>query len=92
MNNNSKTIVALLAGLASGAALGILFAPGKGEETLDKLSRSIKDLKDRILGKGKEEIDQLVKVEKDVSDQIKSKSTSVKSVADESANDSISQV
>lgn len=59
MNDNSKTVVALLAGLAAGAALGILFAPDKGEETVDKLSRSLRDLKDRVLDKAQNEIESL---------------------------------
>jgi gas vesicle protein len=42
MNDNTKVVVALLAGLAAGAALGILFAPEKGTETRDKLSESLK--------------------------------------------------
>jgi gas vesicle protein len=41
MNDNTKVVVALLAGLAAGAALGILFAPEKGTETRDKLSESL---------------------------------------------------
>ena len=48
MNDNSKVVVALLAGLAAGAALGLLFAPEKGSETRDKLGQSLKDFGDSI--------------------------------------------
>jgi gas vesicle protein len=41
MSDNTKVMVALLAGLAAGAALGILFAPEAGAETRDKLSWAI---------------------------------------------------
>lgn len=44
MNTNSKIIVALLAGVAVGAAIGILFAPEKGSETRERLSGALKDL------------------------------------------------
>ena len=43
MNDNSKVLLGLLAGLAAGAALGLLFAPAKGSATRDKLSQSLKD-------------------------------------------------
>ena len=36
----------MLAGLATGAALGILFAPDKGEETRKKLKAKSKELKE----------------------------------------------
>jgi gas vesicle protein len=55
MNDNTKVVVALLAGLAAGAALGILFAPDKGGETRDKLTESLKNLGDSIKETGAEE-------------------------------------
>ena len=54
MKDSSKIIVALLAGLATGAVLGILFAPDKGSETRDKLNQSLKDFGDAIKDKAAE--------------------------------------
>ncbi len=62
MNKNSAAFLAFVAGAATGAALGVLFAPEKGKVTRDKLSyqldtykkkllKTIKELKD-----GKEEV------------------------------------
>ena len=38
MSNSSKTLLAFLFGAASGAILGLLYAPEKGSSTRDKLS------------------------------------------------------
>jgi len=73
MNDNTKVVVALLAGLAAGAALGILFAPDKGEETRDKLSESLKNLGDSIKETAATEIDNLVSLKDKVVDSIKTK-------------------
>jgi gas vesicle protein len=73
MNDNSKVVVALLAGLAAGAALGILFAPEKGLETRDKLTESLKKLGDSIRDTAATEIDNLVGLKDKVVDNIKSK-------------------
>ena len=73
MNDNTKVVVALLAGLAAGAALGILFAPDSGDETRDKLSESLKKLGDSIKETAATEIDNLVGLKDKVVDSIKTK-------------------
>ncbi|PST85151.1 hypothetical protein C7T94_03330 [Pedobacter yulinensis] len=73
MNDNSKVLVALLAGLAAGAALGILFAPDKGSDTRDKLSESLKDLGDSIRDKAADEINSLTNLKDKVVSSIKTK-------------------
>ena len=73
MNNNSKVLVGLLAGLAAGAALGLLFAPEKGTETRDRLSQSLKDLGDSIKDKAADEINALANLKDKVVSSVKSK-------------------
>jgi gas vesicle protein len=71
MNDNTKVIAALLAGLAAGAALGILFAPDRGSETRDKLNDALKNLGDAIKDRAAEEIEKLSSFKEDVVDKIK---------------------
>lgn len=73
MNDNSKVLVGLLVGLAAGAALGLLFAPEKGNETRDRLSQSLKDLGDSIKDKAADEINNLGNLKDKVVTSVKSK-------------------
>lgn len=40
-NQREKTILALMAGIAAGIGLGILFAPGKGEKTRKQIKKKV---------------------------------------------------
>ena len=73
MSDNSKVLVGLLAGLAAGAALGLLFAPEKGSDTRDKLNQSLKDFGDSIKDRAADEINNLSSLKDKVVDSIKSK-------------------
>jgi gas vesicle protein len=47
-NNQSNTFLALLAGLAIGAGLGVLFAPESGERTRRKIKAGVEDYGDEL--------------------------------------------
>lgn len=47
-DNTGKTVLALLAGAAIGAGLGILFAPDKGSETRRKIKEGLDHEKDNL--------------------------------------------
>mgnify|MGYP006191667401 FL=1 len=52
-----KIVAAVLAGVAVGAALGVLFAPEKGTETRNRLAKKGKDYADELGEKANEFID-----------------------------------
>lgn len=64
MKNTSKILIAVGAGLAVGAILGVLFAPDKGSETRYKIGNSGKKLRDKFGRKikhGKDEMKEQIK-------------------------------
>jgi gas vesicle protein len=83
MSDNSKIVVALLAGVAVGAALGILFAPERGSETRDRLGKALKDLGDTIKDLSNEGLDELSEVVDKVSDTVKAKARKVEDTLNE---------
>lgn len=50
-NNAGNTLIALLAGAAVGAGIGILFAPDKGSKTREKIKDGYDEAKDNLLHK-----------------------------------------
>ncbi|MFD0861559.1 YtxH domain-containing protein [Sungkyunkwania multivorans] len=48
MSNNTNTFLGVIAGIASGAILGILFAPDKGSNTRRRIAEEATAVKDKI--------------------------------------------
>lgn len=60
MSNTSKGAVLLLAGLAAGVTLGLLFAPAKGRENREKLGSSLHNLGETLVDTAVVQIDNLL--------------------------------
>ncbi len=57
--NKTNVAIGVLAGVAVGALLGVLFAPDKGSETRKKLSRRVTDKADDVKDKFDELLQEL---------------------------------
>lgn len=62
--SSGKALLGVLAGIAAGAALGVLFAPGKGSNTRKNISRKTEDLVDAVSDKLEEKFDEVINVVK----------------------------
>lgn len=58
-SNAGKVVMGVLAGMAVGALLGVLFAPDKGSETRKKMAEKGGELADGVSEKLKKLIDEL---------------------------------
>lgn len=83
MKDSGKVVTALLAGLAAGAVLGLLFAPEKGSDTRDKINDSLSDLADAIKERAEQQMDSLNELKEKVIASVKSKSAQVESIIDD---------
>lgn len=83
MKDSGKVVAALLAGLAAGAVLGVLFAPEKGTETREKINDSLADLGDALKERAEEQFDQLNDFKEKIVSAIKSKVSKAESFTDE---------
>ena len=61
---SGKAMLGVLAGIAAGAALGILFAPGKGSNTRKNISRKTEDLVDAVNDKLEEKFGEVIHIVK----------------------------
>jgi gas vesicle protein len=80
-SNTGNTLVALLAGVAVGAGIGILFAPDKGSKTREKIKDGYGDAKNNLINKLE-----------NVSKGIKNKFSSAKSDLEETYEDLVSNI
>lgn len=77
-------MLGLLAGVAAGALVGILFAPDKGSVTRDKMSKKVKNYGDGLKEKFNEFVDDISEkfeeIKEDVSEFKEPKKTKTESV------------
>lgn len=77
--SSGKAILGVLAGIAAGAALGILFAPEKGSNTRKNILKKGEDLANTLNKKLDEKFDEVMKAITGTSKKSKSQKESVES-------------
>lgn len=83
--NTGKTLLSVLAGIAVGAALGILFAPDKGVNTRKKISKKRDEYTDELEEKFDEFMDTITEKFEDVKDKASSIAQKAKMKVEEMA-------
>jgi gas vesicle protein len=73
MNNTGKIIVAVAAGIAVGAVLGVLFAPGKGSDTRKKMTAEGKKFYGDVKDKFRQSKEKFNDLKEDIEQKIKEK-------------------
>jgi gas vesicle protein len=76
--SSGKVFLALLAGVAAGALLGVLFAPDKGSETRKIISRKGEDYADGLTEKFNEFISDITEKMDEVKEEVSDLTNKVK--------------
>lgn len=82
---SGKVILGALAGVAIGAALGILFAPDKGTSTRKKISKKRDDVVDELEGKFNKFVDGFKKKFESMKEDVSELADDAKMKAEETA-------
>ena len=85
MQDSGKVFLGLLAGVAIGATLGILFAPDKGEETRKKIATGKADLEGDLEERFDDFLEDLKERFSEVKDEAATKARDVKKNVDNGA-------
>ncbi len=83
--NTGRLVVGILAGVATGAILGVLFAPDKGSETRKKIAKTGNDTVDQLKAKFDEMVagvtdkfEEAKAVEKDLADKARNRAEEIR--------------
>ncbi len=88
MSRGSKSLIAFLAGVAAGTAIGILYAPDKGKNTRDKLSFKLEKYKEQL----QKLLDELVSGKKEVVSSAKSEGNKITTDAIKKAEELLTEI